>query len=87
MNIKRGTVVSHAAAVEWGIGKVVEVTYTSATIEFSDGLVRKIAAAHYPSLVPADPAFFVPIPAAIPAVKARATSSKAKVAKVKKTAL
>ena len=56
MTIKRGIVVSHAGAIEWGVGKVVEVTAFKATIQFSDGIIRKIASSHYPILQPADPA-------------------------------
>lgn len=62
MIVKRGNVVSHAGAVEWGVGKVVEVTPLKATIEFSDGIIRKIASSHYAILHPADGASFVPIP-------------------------
>ena len=36
MIIKRGKVVSHSGAIEWGVGKVVEVTTLKATIQFSD---------------------------------------------------
>ncbi len=71
MSIKRGNVVSHAGAVEWGVGKVMEVTPLKATIQFSDGIVRKIACSHYATLQPADPASFVPIPDSIPVVKVR----------------
>ena len=73
MIIKRGTVVSHAGAVEWGVGKVMEVTDLKATIQFSDGIVRKIAASHYPTLQPGDSALFVPLPESVPEVKVRAT--------------
>jgi hypothetical protein len=78
MIIKRGNVVSHAGAVEWGVGKVVEVSALKATIQFSDGIIRKIASSHYTILEPADPAFFVPIPDSIPVVKARMTVKKEK---------
>jgi len=83
MVIKRGNVVSHAVAVEWGIGKVMEVTAIRATIEFTDGVVRKIVSSHYPSLVQADPASFVSKPAIVPVAKVRATRAK----KVKTAAL
>jgi len=76
MIIKRGNVVSHAGAVEWGVGKVVEVSALKATIQFSDGIIRKIASSHYTILQPADPASFVPIPDSIPVVKTRATPKK-----------
>lgn len=73
MIIKRGTVVSHSGAVEWGVGKVMEVTDLKATIQFSDGIVRKIAASHYLTLQPADAALFVPLPESVPEVKVRTT--------------
>jgi len=78
MIIKRGTVVNHAGAIEWGVGKVVEVAALKATIQFSDGIIRKIASSHYSILQPADPAFFVPIPASVAIVKVRATPKKPK---------
>ena len=53
MNIKRGAVVSHTGAHEWGTGKVLEVTELKATIQFSDGIIRKIASSHYEILQPA----------------------------------
>ena len=77
MTIKRGTVVSHAGAIDWGVGKVVEVSALKATIQFSDGIIRKIASSHYLNLQPGDAASFVPIPDSTPAVKkARATPVK-----------
>jgi hypothetical protein len=60
MTIKPGIVVSHPGAVAWGAGKVIEVSTLKATIQFSDGISRKIASSHYGSLLPADPASFVP---------------------------
>jgi hypothetical protein len=79
MTIKRGTVVSHGGAIEWGVGKVVEVSSLKATIQFSDGIIRKIASSHYTILQPADPASFVQIPDNVPAVKkARVTTKKVK---------
>ena len=78
MNIKRGNIVSHAGANEWGVGKVVEVNALKATIQFSDGIIRKIASSHYTILQPGDPAAFVPIPASVPAVKVRATTKRVK---------
>lgn len=71
MTIKRGNVVSHPGAIEWGVGKVVEVNSLKATIQFSDGIVRKIACSHFANLQPADPASFIPIPDSIPVVKVR----------------
>lgn len=78
MIIKRGNVVSHAGAVEWGVGKVMEVNSFKATIQFSDGIIRKIASSHYMTLQPADPASFVPTPDSIPVVKSRATPKREK---------
>lgn len=85
MIIKRGKVVSHTGAHEWGVGKVVEVTPLKATILFSDGIIRKIASSHYAILQPADPAAFVPIPDSVPVVKARTTVKRQK--KIKQLAV
>ena len=74
--IKRGNVVSHSGAMEWGVGKVVEVTPLKATIQFSDGIIRKIASTHYTILQLADAASFVPAAESVPVVKARATPRK-----------
>ncbi|QWV98492.1 DUF3553 domain-containing protein [Geomonas nitrogeniifigens] len=60
MIVKRGSVVSHAMAQQWGIGKVVEVDDIRATIRFSDGMVRKIISSHFNDLHPADPASYHP---------------------------
>lgn len=60
MIVKRGSVVSHAMAQEWGVGKVVEINDIRATIRFSDGMVRKITSSHYTDLKPADPAAYHP---------------------------
>lgn len=78
MIIKRGYVVSHTGAREWGVGKVVEVAALKATIQFSDGITRKIASSHYSTLQPADAAFFVPLPDSVPVVKVRATPKRVK---------
>ena len=78
MIIKRGKIVSHTGALEWGVGKVMEVAPLKATIQFSDGITRKIASSHYIILQPADPASFVPIPSSVPAVKVRATPKRQK---------
>ena len=59
MTIKRGNVVSHTGAHEWGAGKVLEVTAGKATIQFSDGIIRKIASSHYATLQPAARGSFV----------------------------
>ena len=77
MTIKRGNVVSHAGAIEWGVGKVVEVNGLKATIQFSDGIIRKIASSHYTTLQPADPASFVSPVESLPVPKVRATTKRA----------
>jgi hypothetical protein len=81
MNIKRGTVVSNSGAIEWGVGKVMEVSPSKATIQFSDGIIRKIAATHYLILQPGDPAFFVPLPEIIKVAKVRAAPKVPKILK------
>ena len=81
MTIKRGNVVTHSGAQEWGVGQVVEVNDLKATIQFSDGIIRKIASSHYMILQPADPAFFVPIPGSIPIKMVRATPKRPKKSK------
>jgi hypothetical protein len=78
MTIKRGNVVSHSGATQWGAGKVIEVTEMRATIQFSDGIVRKIVSSHYGVLQPANPASFVPIAEGIPVVKVRAAAKRVK---------
>lgn len=72
MIVKRGSVVSHAMAQEWGIGKVVEVNDIRATIRFNDGMVRKITSSHYTSLQPADPASYLPPVEKVAVAKVRA---------------
>ena len=72
MNIKRGNVVSHTGMIEWGVGMVVMVADGRATIQFSDGIMRKIAASHYTTLQLADPASYLPPSEIEPAVKVRA---------------
>jgi transcription elongation factor GreA-like protein len=70
MTIKAGNFVSHACALEWGAGKVLEVTAAMATIQFSDGKNRKIAASHFTTLQPAAASSFTPPPDPAPVVKA-----------------
>jgi hypothetical protein len=70
MTIKAGNIVSHTGALEWGAGKVLEVTAAMATIQFSDGKNRKIAASHFTILHPAAAASYLPPPETGPAVKA-----------------
>ena len=78
MNIKRGIVVSHSGALEWGVGKVVEVTDLRATIQFSDGIIRKISSSHYMVLHPADASLFLPIAGSETVPKVRATAKRVK---------
>ena len=78
MIIKVGSFVSHAGAMEWGTGKVLEVSKTMVTIGFSDGKSRKIAATHYSSLQMADAASYSPPVKAAPAVKTASVARKAK---------
>jgi len=70
MTIKAGNIVSHACALEWGAGKVLEVTDAMATIQFSDGKNRKIAASHFTTLQPAAASAFTPPLDPSPAAKA-----------------
>lgn len=60
MALKIGDIVSHSGATGWGSGKVLELSATSAMIEFSDGINRKIAASYFFTLKPAMPDSFVP---------------------------
>jgi hypothetical protein len=78
MIIKRGIVVSHSGAMEWGVGKVVEVTDLRATIQFSDGIIRKISNSHYTTLQPADSALFLSPVGSESVVKVRATAKRVK---------
>lgn len=61
MSIKRGDVVTHSGAIEWGVGKVIEVSAYRVSIHFNDGITRKIASSHFMSLLPAEPASFKPV--------------------------
>ncbi|QEM69322.1 DUF3553 domain-containing protein [Geobacter sp. FeAm09] len=77
MVIKVGNIVSHTGALEWGAGKVMEITSSSALIQFSDGKNRKIAVSHFPTLQPAAPGSFLPapeVPVVMKAVRAPKTS-------------
>jgi uncharacterized protein DUF3553 len=81
MIIKAGNIVSHAGALEWGAGKVLEVTASMATIQFSDGKNRKIAASHFVTLQPAAASSYLPPPemaAGVKAVRATRTVKKKK---------
>ena len=76
MIIKTGVLVSHTGACTWGVGKVVEVANLKATIQFSDGITRKIASTHYATLQPGDPAAYVPASEGALAEKAKAAPRK-----------
>lgn len=79
MSIRKGDVVRHSTAVEWGVGKVVEVSAYRVSIQFNDGTTRKIACSHFTSLLPAAPGSFIPPlpPNEKPAAKAPAKKKKA----------
>ncbi|MGD0584711.1 MAG: DUF3553 domain-containing protein [Oryzomonas sp.] len=78
MVIKVGNIVSHTGALEWGAGKVMEITANSAMIQFSDGKNRKIAVSHFTTLQPAAPNSFLPPPEVLVEAKtARARSPRA----------
>lgn len=81
MVIKRGTIVSHSGAIEWGSGKILEITELRATIQFSDGITRKIASSHFSILQSADAASYVPALEKIAVEKTRATQRKPRQAK------
>ncbi|UFS72094.1 DUF3553 domain-containing protein [Geomonas sp. RF6] len=74
MIIKRGSVISHTVAKEWGVGKVIEVNDLRAVIQFNDGSVRKIISSHFFKLEAADNSLYHPptdtsIPLAVAAPK------------------
>ena len=69
MTIKTGSIVSHSGALEWGVGKVLEVTAAMATIQFSDGKNRKIAASHFTTLQPAAASSYIPSPEKAPELR------------------
>ncbi len=78
MIIKTGTIVTHPGAAAWGVGKIIEVAAQKATIQFSDGVTRKIASSHYDSLRPGDPADFVALAESASAEKPRLAVKKPK---------
>jgi hypothetical protein len=78
MSIKTGNIVSHAGAMQWGAGKVMEVSPSMVTIRFSDGKDRKIASSHFSTLRPADATLYVAPPAAAPLAQARPVARKTK---------
>ena len=83
MIVKRGCVVSHMVAQEWGVGKVVEVNDVRATIQFNDGMIRKITSSHYMNLQPADPASYLPPSEKVPVAKAPRVAAAKKPKKLK----
>ncbi len=78
MILKTGNIVRHTGAPQWGAGKVLEVTATTVTIDFSDGKNRKIAASHFSTLQPAPSNSYIPYPLEPQVVKARRAHRKAK---------
>jgi transcription elongation factor GreA-like protein len=78
MTIKVGNIVSHSGGLDWGVGKVLEVTAAMATIHFSDGKNRKIASSHFSSLQPAVAEYYIPPSEAAPAAKAPRASKAVK---------
>lgn len=82
--IKVGTIVSHTGAREWGAGKVMEITASSALIQFSDGKNRKIAVSHFATLQPAAPGSFLPPPDVPVVMKAARVARVPKAAKKKR---
>ena len=84
MVIRRGCIVKHDGMQSWGTGMVVDIADFKATIQFSDGVVRKIASSHYHVLVAGDPATFVATESALPlAIKPVASRAKRKVSPAK----
>ncbi|BCS55349.1 DUF3553 domain-containing protein [Geobacter sp. SVR] len=81
MTLKVGNIVNHSGMLEWGAGKVLEVTATLAMIQFSDGKNRKIAISHFDILQPALLGSFIPLPEIH---DERAVSHPTKVARKKK---
>jgi len=85
MTLKTGSIVNHSGALEWGAGKVLEVTATMATIHFSDGKNRKIAVSHFPSLQAATLASYIPPSESAPTEKTvPAARARTRAAKIKK---
>lgn len=78
MSIRRGDVVSHCGAVQWGVGKVIEVGPYMVSIQFNDGCTRKIASSHFTSLLPAEPSLFIPTLPPVPKGATRAAPKQKK---------
>jgi hypothetical protein len=83
MGIKVGNIVSHTGALEWGAGKVMEITASSAMIQFSDGKNRKIAVSHFTTLQPAAPNSYLPPPEVLVVAKAARAARSPRAAKKK----
>ena len=80
MAIKVGSIVNHTSALEWGAGKVLEISATLAMIQFSDGKNRKIAVSHFENLQPAPPGSFT-APPEVPLIAAPKVARKKKTTK------
>lgn len=78
MVIKTGNIVCHTGALQWGSGKVLEVSATMAMINFSDGINRKISSSFFSILQRAATESYIPAPDASPAVKVRRAPAKKK---------
>jgi len=83
MSIKRGDVVSHSTAADWGVGKVVETGPDRVSILFNDGITRKIACSHLGLLLPAAHDSFLPASADLPKIVPRKAVKAAPVGKKK----
>jgi hypothetical protein len=57
--------------MEWGSGKVLEISANSAMIQFSDGKSRKIAVSYFTFLQPAAPSSYSFLPEAAAEAKAK----------------
>jgi hypothetical protein len=57
---------------------VTEVTALRATIQFSDGIIRKISSSHYTILQPADSSLFLPLACNEASPKVRTTVKRVK---------
>jgi len=83
MSIKRGDMVSHATAAEWGVGRVTETSPIRIAIQFHDGVTRKIASSHFKLLLPAEAGSFPPFPDDFPKTTALVGAKPARVSKKK----
>ena len=85
MIVKLGNIVIHTGVNAWGAGKVVALAPCNATIQFSDGVTRKIAATHFNILEPASPGTFIPT-AAIDLAAVKPMAARVKRPKLPKSA-